>query len=260
MENARLRSWLGTAVVAALVLGSAAGCKDNTVPPADRGLDYYPADVNSFWVYAVADSIWSQATPTQPRSVLTVNNYQFREKITGSFTDATGQPAFRLVRAKRELRTSNWVEDSVFTLKITPQTVMLTRNNLRTLELIFPVRNERLWNFNAFNNNTDDTVTAETRRYRSIGQPFTVGTGSAAKTYPQTVTTTDEGTAMQEDRFYVRTYRQVFAKGVGPVFRQRRRFNIYYQNSPSTGNPIFFPNAYFFGFSRTESLVEYGPR
>ena len=189
---------------------------------------------------------------------MTVTDYQFRETVTEVFNDAAGQPAYRLVRAKRATPTSVWANDSVYTLSPSSHSVILNRDNRRTLELIFPVKEGKLWNFNAFNNNTSDTVTAETRRYRNVGQPFSTRTGSVSQTYPATLTTTNEGTAKAEDLYYVRTYRQVFAKGIGPVLRQRRRFDNFYL--PTGQTVTFYPNAYFFGFSRTETLVEYGPR
>jgi len=245
------------AVALALLGWGATGCQEKTVAPADRGLDYYPVAVNNYWIYAVADSSYSQASQGQPSSTLTVTNFQFRETVTNTFTDAAGQLAYRVVRAKRLTPAAAWVDDSVFTISATPQTVVMTRNNLKTVELIFPVRDEHLWNFNAYNNNTRDTILAETRRYRRIGQPFSTTAGTP-QTYPVTVTTTNEGTAKQEDVYYMRTYRQVYAKGVGPVFRQRRRFNNYYESNGPTVR--FYPGAYFFGFSRTETLVDYGPR
>ena len=127
------------------------------------------------------------------------------------------------------------------------------------MELIFPVKDGRLWNANAFNNNSNDTITAETRRYSKVGQPLTTTAGGVTRNYPLTLTTTNEGTAKEEDSYYTKTYRQVFAKGVGPVQRQRRRFARFYTIGGS-GAVTFVPNAFIFGFSRIETLVEYGPR
>ena len=247
--------------VAALALALAAtGCKaDSSAPAPDSGTDYYPVAVNNFWIYAVADSTWTQATPTQP-STVQVRAYQFRETVSEVFRDAAGQTAYRLVRARRVPPATAWVDDSVFTLRATPHFVQLTRNNLRTLELVFPIRQDSLWNANAFNNNTNDPITARTRQYRRVGQAATVIVAGAPRTYPNTVTTTDEGSAKGEGLYEVRTYRQVYAKGVGPVQRQRRRFLNYYTNTGSNGNPVFIPGSYFSGFSRLETLVDYGPR
>ncbi|MEL5995919.1 hypothetical protein [Hymenobacter segetis] len=242
----------------ALAIGFA-GCKENTVEILpDAGLSYYPVAVGNYWIYAVADSSWSRANGQGSQvtpSVLTATSFQFREAITSSFADAAGKTAYRLVRSKRLTPADPWVDDSIFTLSPTAQSVILNRNNLRTLELIFPVREGRLWNFNAYSNNSEDTVTAETRRYRRVGEPFSTTAGGITKAYPATVTTTNEGTAQEDDAYYVKTYQQVFAKGVGPVLRRQRRFtNFYYVNS--SGSVVFVPKSYTFGYSRRETLIE----
>ncbi len=258
-----LLSWNGKGaarrVGAAVVLGlGLAGCKDASVPAPETGRDYYPVAVGNYWIYAVADTSWSQATPAVP-SVATPSAYQFRETIAEEFTDAAGQKAYRLVRAKRVPPSTAWRDDSVFVLSATAQTVVLNRNNTRTVELIFPVREGRLWNLNAYNNNFNDTITAETRRYRNVSQPFGAGTGAGAQTYPATVTTTNEGEAKADDLYYVKTYQQVYGKAVGPVYRRTRRFANFFVNN-TDGTVSFVSRSYLYGFSRTETLVEYGPR
>ena len=250
----------GAATAWALVLG-VAGCRDKTVPAPELGRDYYPVAVGNFWVYAVVDSTWSSATRVTP-SVVTVSTYQFKETIREVFADAAGQPAYRLVRSKLAAPTNTFVDDSVFVLSATPQTVALNRNNARTLELIFPVREGRLWNFNAYNNNFNDTITAETRRYSRVGQPFTTGGagGMAAETYPTTLTTANTGTAAETSLLKRQSYQQVFAKGIGPVYRRRDNFLNFNYTDSGSGNQVYVPGSYFTGFSRRETLVDYGPR
>lgn len=249
---------IGFVLLAATLALGIAGCKDTVEVLPDAGLGYYPVAVGNYWIYAVADTTWSTATNQGSQvtpSVPTVSAFQFREAITGSFTDAAGKMAYRLVRSKRLTASAAWVDDSVFTLSPSAQSVILNRNNLRTLELIFPVREGRLWNFNAYNNNSEDIVTAETRRYSHVGEPFSTTANGTAKAYPATVTTTNEGKAKEDDAYYVKTYQQVFAKGVGPVFRRRRRFVNFAINNPNSTVTIV-PNSYTFGYSRRETLIE----
>lgn len=245
------------ALVLAVAALSLAGCQDKSVPGPATGTDYYPVAVGNFWRYAVADTTWSQATPTKA-SVATASTYQFRETITEVFSDAAGQPAYRLVRSKLVPPATTWRDDSVFVLSATPQSVILNRNNIRTVELIFPVREGRSWNFNAYNNNFNDTIIAETRRYSRVGQPFAAG--SPAVTYPVTLTTTNTGTAAESSLLRQLSYQQVFAKGVGPVFRRRAYFLNFNYTDPTTGNQIYVPGSYFSGFTRRETLLDYGPR
>ncbi|HEX8657548.1 MAG TPA: hypothetical protein VF690_08445 [Hymenobacter sp.] len=238
-----------------------AGCQDKVSPAPETGYDYYPVVVGNFWVYAVVDSTWSPATQATP-SVVTTSTYQFKETIREVFTDAAGRPAYRLVRSKLLPPATTFVDDSVFVLSATPQVVALNRNNARTLELIFPVREGRLWNFNAYNNNFNDTITAETRRYTRVGQPFTTGAtgGIAAETYPNTVTTANTGTAAETSLLKRQSYQQVFAKGIGPVYRRRDYFLNFNYTDPNNGSQVYVPGSYFSGFSRRETLIDYGPR
>ena len=257
---------LAVALPLAALAGGFAGCKDASQPAPETGVGYYPVAVGNFWVFAVADTTYSQASGQGAQvvpSVVTASAYQFRETVTQVFTDAAGQMAYRLVRARRASAAAVWRDDSVFVLSATPQFVALNRNNTRTLELVFPVREGRSWNFNAFNNNFNDTITAETRRYSRVGQPFAAngGAGTPAVTYPVTVTTSNTGAALENTLLKLRTFDQVFAKGVGPVFRRRRYLLHYNYTDQATGDQKFPPNS-FSGASliRREILLDYGPR
>ena len=246
--------------VAALGL-SLTGCKDTVEVLPDSGTDYYPVAVGNFWVYAVADTTWSLASQSTP-SVRTASAFQFKETITETITDAAGQKAYRLIRAKRLTPADAWRNDSVFVLTATAQFVTLNRNNARTLELIFPVKEGRSWNFNAFNNNSNDTVTAETRQYSRIGQPFAAAAaGSPATTYPTTVTTNNTGTATSNDVITILNYQQVFAKKIGPVYRRRRYLKPFnYPDPTNTSRQIYVAGSYFSATVRHETLIDHGPR
>ena len=247
----------------AVALGFA-GCKNESEPAPETGSDYYPIAVGNFWTYAVADTTWSAATGQGGQltpSVPTARAYQFRETIKEIFKDAAGQTAYRLVRAKLVPPATTFRDDSVFVLSAMPGFVALNRNNTRTVELIFPVREGRSWNLNAFNNNLNDTITTETRRYSLVGQPFSTeaNAGNPARTYSNTVTTTNTGAAAESSLIKRQSYQQVFAKGVGPVFRRRIYF-VNYNYTDTNGNQVYPPNAYFSAFSRRETLIDYGPR
>ena len=241
---------------------SLTGCKDTVDVVPDSGTDYYPVAVGNFWVYAVADTTWSLATRSTP-SVRTARAFQFKETITETITDAAGQKAYRLVRARRLTPADAWRNDSVFILTANAQFVALNRNNARTLELIFPVKEGRSWNFNAFNNNSNDTITAETRQYSRVGQPFTTRAvaGNPAVAYPATVTTENTGTAAANNAITILNYQQVFAKKVGPVFRRRRNLMPFnYPDPNNSNNQIFVPGSYSSASVRHETLIDYGPR
>ena len=236
-----------------------AGCHhDGVVVPA-YDTDYFPVVVGTYRTYAVVDSSWTAAKPT-------ASAYQFREVVQAQFTDAAGQPAYRLVRARRLTAADAWRDDSVLVVQVLPQAVLLTRNNVRTVELVYPARAGKAWNATAFTVNTAspaDTVTDLSRAYGpAVGLPYTTPAagGQAAKTYDATVTTksvlpptgTDDVNVL-----YQRGTQQVYARGVGLVLR--RRFSYYtFTTNPANGIQTPPPGVVQRGASRRETLIETG--
>jgi len=228
-------------------------------------VDYFPVVLSTYRTYAVADSSWTNG-------VLTVSNYQFRERVSEQFTDAAGQPAYRLVRSRRVSASASWVDDSVLVVQKLPRAVLLTRNNLRTVELIYPLQAGKAWNATAFTVNTQatgvpDSITNLTRAYgATVGTPYTtrpVG-GQGGQRYEATALTYDTLPAQPPatvgtpdvNVYYQRGLQQVYAQGVGLV--QRRRFSYY----TYTVNPDFSykltPGIVQNGHSRFETLLETG--
>jgi len=245
--------------LAALSWLALAGCETSSVPVPDAGRDYYPLEAGTYRIYNVTDSTFRNSI------LLPVVRYQVRESIAANdgFTDAAGSRSYRVVRAKRTPPASmEWQADSVYVLTATPQTVSLVRNNRRTVELIFPVRAERTWNMNAFSNFGGDTITNQNRGFRAVGQAFststTVNNMPVSKNYEQTVTVDDKGDIYTADNECAwRSYRQVFARGVGPVLRYRRNFG-YEGIGSNAGSCLRSQGRPVYGTSRHEVLVEYG--
>ena len=242
-------SWLrtGRRVLALGLLAALAGgaCTRETEPGPELGLDYYPVEVGAYRIYSVIDSIYQNDRGTATR-------FQFRERIADTFTDAAGEEAYRVVRSRRATLADTWQDDSVMILKATPNTLLLTRSNRRTVELVFPVRAGRSWNANAFN--SGDTITAENRDYDRVGEAFEIPASPQPLRYEQTVTTADT-TAF--DLFNLNIQRQVYAREVGPVHRWRRR----YQYGCPPGSPpdcSLVPGYVVAGSVRVETLVEAG--
>jgi hypothetical protein len=262
-----LMRYTSLAVIALALATSIAGCKNESEAVPETGSAYYPVKVGNFWTYAATDTTWSQATYQSGqlvRSVVTISNYQLKETITETFADAAGNTAYRMVRARRNTAADGWRNDSVFVVSASPQYVAVNRNNVRTLELVFPVREGRSWNYNGFNNSSNDTISAETRQFSRIGQPFTTGgsrSGLVETVYPTTVSTNNTGTAAESNLLNLRSYQQVFAKTIGPVYRNRRRLLFYNYTDTNTGKQEF-PSGSFSGGSGThrETLIDYGPR
>ncbi|UYZ64108.1 hypothetical protein [Hymenobacter weizhouensis] len=223
----------------------AASCQTETEPAPDQGQSYYPLELGSYRIYDVADTTFRANVPT-------VSRFQFREQVDAQMEpDATGQPAYRIIRSRRATPADSWQFDSVFTVTATPKHVLLARNNRRTVELVFPVEEGKVWNLNAFN--TLDTIEAENRLYVHVGRPLTVSSNGRQFQYPNTVTTIND-VRYDVNAFYATIRRDVFAQGVGPVYRVRRRFTFCSNDPTCVPRPTYIHQ----GQSRSEILVESG--
>ncbi len=249
ISGLRPRRWLLPALLALAV----AGCKNETETVAPTDTSYYQLQVGSYRIYEVTDTTWSNYIRTsQPR-------FQFRERVEEKYTDAAGRLAYRVVRARRNSPADTWRDDSVLVVSPSASNVLMTRNNRRIVELVYPVRTGYFWNLNAFNE--QNPVGKADFHYKQVGEPFTTTTAAGqATTYPKTVMTALRETAAEEGGEYINAFyylrdRQVYASGVGPVYKSRRRF-IYCQ--PGNGNCVPDPARVYSGAVRTEILVESG--
>jgi hypothetical protein len=219
-----------------------AGCKTEIEAVPDLSQDYYPLEVGSYRIYDVADTTYTDGRPT-------VSRFQFREQIESeAVTDVTGQPAYQVIRSRRATAADAWKVDSVLLVSATPRRVLLLRNNRQTVELVFPVQEGRAWSMNAFN--TVDSVNAETRRYERVGQSLSVKNGTRQLTFENTISTTADDVNL----YYATVRHETYAKGLGLVYRVRRRFT-YCDNSPTC---VPSPAYIYRGQSRWEVLVDSG--
>ncbi|MCA8830236.1 hypothetical protein [Hymenobacter pini] len=231
-------------VLAATLLGaSVAGCRNETEVLPNPGPEYYPLEVGAYRIYDVADTTWRNNVPTASR-------FQFREQVAAELSpDATGQPVYRVVRSRRSTPADAWAVDSVVTVTVGQQYLTEQRNNRRSVELVFPVREGKEWNINAYN--AQDTIIAQNRFYRNVGQPFSITSNGITYSYDNTVTTINDVAADVNAAYYT-VLRTTFAPNVGPVYRVRRRLLSY---CDAVGcNPTIRQQ----GQSRSEVLIENG--
>ncbi|RZK56106.1 MAG: hypothetical protein EOO59_10060 [Hymenobacter sp.] len=222
-----------------------AGCRHDTVTP-NPAADYYPLTVGTYRTYAVSDTTWS-------KGVATGSSYQLREAVTEQYLDAAGQPAYRVLRARRASASAAWVDDSVLVVQPLSQAVTLTRDNVRTIELIYPLVAKKTWRKYSFTTTRDDSVRAFDP---TVGQALTTP-GAAPKTYDNTAVARDVEPVSVNDGLYRRAgYLQGFALGVGPVMRRR-----YYYETFTIGAgqvQLLTPGVIQVGRSRLEVLVDSG--
>ena len=193
------------------------GCRHESVVPTPV-VDYYPLEVGTYRTYAVSDTLWS-------KGVATPANYQLREAVTEQYTDAAGQPAYRVLRSRRINSTAAWADDSVLVVQRQAQAILLTRDNVRAFDA-------------------------------AVEQPFTTP-GTTPKPYATTAIARDQLPVEANDGLLRRGgYLQVFAQGVGPVLRRRYAYETFY--TTSNGASVITPTIVQVGRSRLEVLIDSG--
>ena len=234
------RRYLSAAAAVLSGLALAACDNSSSEAPVELGKDYYPLKVGAERVYNVVDKTYNN------NQVTSTTTGQIREQLTETYPDAAGVLTYKLVRSSRATAADAWRVDSAQTITVNERNLLLTRSNWRTVELIFPVRTGATWNRNAFNDRNQ--LTQAYRRYQDVGASFTAG----SRSYDNTITVYDDNPEVN-NVFYEFTIRQVYAKGIGPVFREQLTLRY----CDGTGAPCPVAVKYITtGKTHTETLVQ----
>ena len=121
-------------------------CEEVESPsPVASGTGFYPLEIGNYWIYEVQE-IQIKAIETDSL------NYQLRERITDSLVSDLGVVTYLINRDVRNSPEELWSLDSVWTVRNTGNSLVVTENNIPLIKLIFPVEAGQSWNGNAFNN------------------------------------------------------------------------------------------------------------
>ncbi|MDX5442990.1 MAG: hypothetical protein LPJ89_04320 [Hymenobacteraceae bacterium] len=193
-----------------------AGCTKKADPtPEEIGYTYFPLDIGSYRIYNVTEINWlnNESDTTY---------YQIQERIDTSFYDQSGQLTYKMIRSMRTDTTKNWRDDSVITVTRTSSALTVNRNNISKVKMVFPVRKNRKWNTNEFNNLGQEEIS-----YSVVGEPFTVNN----QQYPKTLTVleSDIKNIVELDQ-----RKEVYANHIGLIFRDYKQYT--YCNDPTKCN------------------------
>ena len=177
-------------------------CQQTDVPVSDPGTDYAPLETGRFIIYDVTEQRYSLTAPPS------ISTYQLKETVGNSYTDVTGQPAFRLQRYRRANAQASWQTDSLWTARNSAQVAIRTENGADFVKLVFPLAERNEWNGNAFNQYQKDVYSL-----RQVHKPYSVGSQTFAET-ATVVQHSDSNLVAQDKRV------EVYAKQVGMVYRE----------------------------------------
>ncbi len=159
------------AVIILLVVFGSAACDDPFAPPEQPPIApemhhaYFPLEVGKYVEYQV-DSIIFDFGPGGQTVRDTVNR-QVREEVVDTFRDAVGQLFYRIERFERAADTAQWALRRVWAAARTPTQAIRQEENLRFLQLVFPLKPRTRWDGNRW---IDPTLEVEIAGERI--QPF----------------------------------------------------------------------------------------
>lgn len=207
-----------------LFLTAFIACDTSEVEPSDsrQGYDFFPLQIGQYAEYEVETfSYASDGSSTEQQ-------FQLRESVADTFTDLSGEKAFRIERYYRIDSLASWQLDSIWTAKRTTTRAVRTENNISYVKLIFPVRENVSWDGNALNN--VDTALARNNQYQitNLDEPFQVLGNSFERTLR--VTQSNEDNLCGKDTKF-----EVFARGSGLVYKEQTVLSYSQPNSECDG-------------------------
>lgn len=213
--------------------------------PEALGLDYYPLKVGDYRIYKVVDIKYQN-------NVATKDSFEMRELVDSEFVDQTNAQNFKIVRSIKRYGQSVWVDDSVMVVSKTDKQVLLTKDNTMYLKMVFPVKENKIWLGDAYNdrvvNNleTDPYDRKEPYTFTKVGEPYTIGSTTYANTATVVQGTPKNNLLLLDDR------KEVYAKSIGRVYRLFNRV-VYCNNSSCPQGVEYKLN----GHERHETLILY---
>jgi len=200
----------------------------------DLGHNYFPDDVGRYVIYDV-DSIWQD----DPASFHDTTRYLLKEVIAAIFLDNSGRPTLRIERFIKMYNDSipydsmNWIGPKVWTVNRTQSTLEKKEENITYLKLVFPAREGKQWNGNAYN-----TLGQKEYEIISVDQAESINSIN----FDSVVTVKQ---FEQIDFIQYRYEIEKFARNVGLIYKERD--SIYDGGTADT-----------VGYTFTQKIVSYG--
>jgi hypothetical protein len=169
----------------------------------DLGYNYFPTQTGATWVYHVDSLVYDD---NSGQTTIDTFSFQYKEQITGTYTDVTGETAQQVSRFFRYSDTLPWTGLNQWTQMRTALNAQKVEENTRFVKLVFPLERNKKWNGNIYN-----ALGSEQCVLNYVDQPATIGSIS----YPLTakVTRKNEVNAIEEIIRY-----EIYARNIGVVY------------------------------------------
>jgi hypothetical protein len=123
-------------------------CKnDKLTPDVDFKYNFYPLALSKVWVYNVDSTVYSTFAAGSVKY-----QFQIKDTITNTFTDASNNLAYRVERYVKKLNETSWKYQKTISRTLKTRTVEELIDNKIYTRLVFPADLNAIWNANSKNN------------------------------------------------------------------------------------------------------------
>lgn len=188
--------------------------------PTDQlELSYFPVEVGRIWTYQVDSVLYSNFTNTTTESTSFI-----QDEVISMADDVSGEQRYLVQRSWRRSLQDRWRIDHVWFMTRTEQQAILSIDNVRTINLIFPPREGTQWDGNSFiregfivNVGGENIEMYKNWNYEIISRGLSEVIG--VNSYDEVVQVQQ---ANDENAIELRESFEKYAKGIGLVYKEQR--------------------------------------
>lgn len=224
------------------------GCgPDGEKPQSDAA--FFPLQVGDFKIYHVNE------TQITAYNIETDFEYELKTMVTDSFQNANGGYSYIMNRLKRDNDTQPWQALDTWTIRADTKEVVVTEGSTPFVRLTFPIKNNRTWNGNAYNDIetgkfcTTNGTPQECDPYTldHVGQTHITTDGTQFDDTIEVIQSNDPDLIIKYD---VRS--EIYARGIGLIVKESTIYNYCTQSSCSGQQSIES------GIRLKQELIQYG--
>lgn len=224
------------------VMALSMSCEDEQANGVDSnvidliGFDFYPTEKGKFIEYEVDSTlVYNQDAKT----IIETGIKSFaREEIGDVFIKDNQEKAFEILRFYKKNIEDAWLPESTWQVTYTDESVDRSEENLRLINLAFPISSKKFWTSTSFIQEDLDYLYTDkvaevmqiykgwTTFYNNINEPLSVNGFS----FPKTIKVVQVDNSNDGNPFETRVASEIYAEGIGLVQREMHIYDTQCQS------------------------------
>lgn len=209
-------------------------CESESIPAddLDTGTGFYPVETGKYIEYAYDSLVYDDGGSSK----FSYSGF-IKEEIDSLLEETAFEKEYRLIKYWRKKNTDPWVLTDVETIHQSKSEIIRSEENLPFIRLVFPNTKNTRWNGNSlFDENIIVKISGEPIKmyqgweYKVVRKNYADQIGSFSLDSLLEVEEVFDDASI----FSLRAVNQVYAKGIGPVYREMK---IYDSQRPIAGKP-----------------------